>query len=124
MSQLVYSEEEIYSDVEYAQPHEIDGQRMHGGFLADGTYVPPRAKGRNEALAHWAAALKERGVEYVEVRCIDLNPFEVVGINIEQVRFLDTFLLMCLLLRKPWTKWQMMTSFWMWARKRLNAMSR
>ena len=39
------------------------------------------------------SALNERGVEYVEVRCVDLNPFEPLGINAEQIRFMDTFLL-------------------------------
>ena len=50
------------------------------------------------------AALNERGVEYVEVRCVDLNPFEPLGINAEQIRFLDTFLLLCLLAPRPLTR--------------------
>ncbi len=47
------------------------------------------------------SALNERGVEYVEVRCVDLNPFEPLGINAEQIRFMDTFLLLCLLSDSP-----------------------
>ncbi|MFU8814983.1 MAG: glutamate--cysteine ligase [Pseudomonadales bacterium] len=47
------------------------------------------------------AALRSRGVEYVEVRCLDLNPFLPVGIDVPQMRFLDTFLLFCLLTRSP-----------------------
>jgi glutamate--cysteine ligase len=43
------------------------------------------------------AALTSSGVEYVEVRCLDLNPFLPVGIGAEEIRFLDTFLLHCLL---------------------------
>lgn len=46
-------------------------------------------------------ALKERGVEYVEVRCIDCDPFLPQGIGLEQVRFLDLFLLHCLLSDSP-----------------------
>ncbi|MEM1229585.1 MAG: glutamate--cysteine ligase [Pseudomonadota bacterium] len=42
-------------------------------------------------------ALKRRGVAYVEVRCLDLNPFEPIGINDSDARFIDTFLLYCLL---------------------------
>lgn len=42
-------------------------------------------------------ALRQRGVEYVEVRCLDLNPFLPVGIDEQQISFLDTFLLLCLL---------------------------
>jgi glutamate--cysteine ligase len=47
------------------------------------------------------AALASSGVEYVEVRCLDLNPFLPVGIDAEEIRFLDTFLLHCLLSDSP-----------------------
>jgi len=46
-------------------------------------------------------ALRRRGVEYVEVRCLDLNPFLPVGIDELQIRFIDTFLLYCLLADSP-----------------------
>ncbi len=46
-------------------------------------------------------ALRERGVEYVEVRLLDLNPFEPVGINAQTMRFIDVFLLHCLLSDSP-----------------------
>jgi glutamate--cysteine ligase len=46
-------------------------------------------------------ALRERGVEYVEVRLMDLDPFEPVGINAATMRFLDAFLLHCLLSESP-----------------------
>ena len=63
MSQLVYTEAEIYSDHKFARLHEIDGRRMHGGFAANGDYIPPRANGRNMALDAWARALRARGGE-------------------------------------------------------------
>jgi glutamate--cysteine ligase len=46
-------------------------------------------------------ALRERGVEYVEVRLMDLDPFEPVGISAATMRFLDVFLLHCLLDDSP-----------------------
>ena len=46
-------------------------------------------------------ALRDRGVEYIEVRCLDLNPFLPVAINEQQMRFLDTFLVFCLLQESP-----------------------
>src|SRR5437879_3591856 len=46
-------------------------------------------------------ALRERGVEYVEVRAMDLDPFSAVGITADTVRFLDVFLLHCLLTDSP-----------------------
>jgi hypothetical protein len=63
VSQLTYSQSELMSELEYARPHVIDGRRMHGGFTADGRYVPPRAKGRNAALDAWTRALRSRGGE-------------------------------------------------------------
>jgi len=46
-------------------------------------------------------ALRDRGVEYVEVRCLDLNPFLPVGIDSQQARFIDVFLLYCLMAPSP-----------------------
>jgi len=42
-------------------------------------------------------ALCARGVQYIEVRCMDVDPFEALGINLETSRFLDAFLLFCAL---------------------------
>ena len=42
-------------------------------------------------------ALCSRGVQYIEVRCMDVDPFEPVGISVETGRFLDVFLLYCAL---------------------------
>lgn len=49
------------------------------------------------------AALNNRGVEYIEVRCLDIDPFDPLGINIEQAYFLDTFLVYCALQDSPMT---------------------
>ncbi len=46
-------------------------------------------------------ALAERGVEYIEVRCLDIDPFFAVGIGTQTMRFLDAFLLHCLLADSP-----------------------
>jgi glutamate--cysteine ligase len=46
-------------------------------------------------------ALRERGVEYVEVRLMDLDPFSPVGITAATMRLLDIFLLHCLLSASP-----------------------
>ena len=43
------------------------------------------------------SALSKYGVEYIEVRVVDLDPYEPVGINAHQIRFVESFLLMCLL---------------------------
>lgn len=57
-------------------------------------------------------ALRLRGVEYIEVRCVDLNPYEPLGVSEEQLRVIDAFLLYCLLSDSPetpedeYTEWQ------------------
>ena len=63
-----------------------------------GTIRPKRTVRRGERPLH---ALRERGVEYVEVRLMDLDPFEPVGITAQTMRLLDVFLLHCLLSDSP-----------------------
>ena len=63
-----------------------------------GTIRPKRVIFPGERPLH---ALRERGVEYVEVRCMDLDPFEPVGIAASTMRFIDMFLLHCLLGDSP-----------------------
>lgn len=46
-------------------------------------------------------ALAKRGVQYIEARCIDVNPFLPLGIDLPQARFLDIFLLFCALHDSP-----------------------
>jgi glutamate--cysteine ligase len=63
-----------------------------------GTIRPKRVIRPGERPLH---ALRERGVEYIEVRCMDLDPFVPVGIAAPTLRFLDVFLLHCLLQGSP-----------------------
>ncbi len=63
MAQLVYTRDELLRDHAFARPHVVAGRRMHGGFLADGRYQPPRALVREPALDAWEASLRERGGE-------------------------------------------------------------
>jgi glutamate--cysteine ligase len=63
-----------------------------------GTIRPKRVIRSGERPLH---ALRERGVEYIEVRCMDLDPFVPVGIEARTMRFIDIFLLHCLLQDSP-----------------------
>ncbi len=63
-----------------------------------GTIRPKRRIRRGERPLH---ALRERGVEYVEVRLMDLEPFVPAGITPATMRFLDVFLLHCLVSHSP-----------------------
>jgi glutamate--cysteine ligase len=64
-------------------------------------YSPIRPKRRIKPGERPLHALRERGVEYVEVRLMDLDPFNPVGINARTMRFLDILLLHCLLEDSP-----------------------
>lgn len=63
-----------------------------------GTIRPKRVIFPGERPLH---ALRERGVEYIEVRLMDLDPFVPVGIRSETMDFLDVFLLHCLQTASP-----------------------
>jgi len=63
-----------------------------------GTIRPKQRIRSGERALH---ALGERGVEYVEVRCVDVNPFLPVGIGADEMRFMDIFLLHCALRDSP-----------------------
>jgi glutamate--cysteine ligase len=46
-------------------------------------------------------ALRERGVRYIELRSLDINAYAPLGIDEQQLRFLETFLIFCLFLESP-----------------------
>lgn len=47
------------------------------------------------------AALRRGGIEYVEIRSLDLNVFDPVGINQNTMRFIEALLVYCLLEESP-----------------------
>lgn len=53
---------------------------------------PKRTTDRGERPV---TALAQRGVEYIEVRCLDIDPFSPLGISAQTSRFMDAFLLFC-----------------------------
>lgn len=64
-------------------------------------YSAVRPKRTTEREEKPIQALESRGVEYIEVRCLDLDPFSPVGVSESQIDFLDLFLLDCLLSDSP-----------------------
>lgn len=46
-------------------------------------------------------ALTRAGVEYVEVRALDVSAFDPVGVNQDKMRFLEAFLAFCLMRESP-----------------------
>jgi glutamate--cysteine ligase len=60
-------------------------------------YSPIRLKQRAGKGQSQLDALELNGVGYGEVRIVDLDPFEKTGISLQQMRFLQLFMLFCLL---------------------------
>ncbi|MDO9596989.1 MAG: glutamate--cysteine ligase [Azoarcus sp.] len=91
-------------------PYQAIGTRRDGEWLQLNTNVlqieneyystirPKRVANSGERPIQ---ALGARGVQYVEVRCLDIDPFLPLGIDLSAARFLDAFLLYCALEDSP-----------------------
>ena len=64
-------------------------------------YSPIRPKRVARSGERPTSALRRGGVEYVEIRSLDLNVFDPVGVNQNAMRFTEAFLVYCLLLESP-----------------------
>jgi len=64
-------------------------------------YSPIRPKRVAHSGETPLSALCRGGIEYIEVRCVDVSPFTPLGLDGEQIRFMDSFLLYCLLQESP-----------------------
>jgi len=91
-------------------PYEKIGQGSNGEYrqintnllqLENEFYSTIRPKPKLNKGDRPLAALARSGIEYIEVRALDLNPYLPLGIDAEQIRFLDSFLLHCLLAESP-----------------------
>jgi glutamate--cysteine ligase len=86
-------------------PQVIDGkyQQLNPNLLQieNEFYAVIRPKQVAESGESPSRALMDRGVEYVEVRSLDLDPFSPAGIDAECIRFFDIFLLFCLFSDSP-----------------------
>ncbi len=64
-------------------------------------YSSVRPKAITERLEKPVRALQRAGVEYVELRSVDVNPFEPLGVEREQLLFLEAFMVFNLLKDSP-----------------------
>lgn len=64
-------------------------------------YAPIRPKRVPKSGERPSDALLRGGVEYIEVRSLDVNPFSPIGITEDQIRFIDLFLIWCALAPAP-----------------------
>lgn len=64
-------------------------------------YSPVRPKRVARSGERPTAALHRGGVEYVEIRSLDLNVFDPAGVSQNAMRFMEAFLIYCLLKDSP-----------------------
>ncbi|CDG16905.1 glutamate--cysteine ligase [Xenorhabdus doucetiae] len=64
-------------------------------------YAPIRPKRVTQEGESPSDALLRGGIEYIEVRSLDINPFSSIGVDETQIRFLDLFLIWCALADAP-----------------------
>ena len=85
-------------------PYQAMGTHRNGEWIQLNTnllqienefYSSIRPKRSVERGERPSAALAARGVQYIEVRCLDIDPFHPIGISPETSAFLDAFLLFC-----------------------------
>ena len=84
---------------------EVDGERRQLNVnqlqIENEYYSPIRPKRVALSGERPTVALRRGGVEYVEVRSLDLNVFDPVGINQNAMRFMEAFLIYCLMEESP-----------------------
>jgi glutamate--cysteine ligase len=64
-------------------------------------YSPVRPKRVARSGEQPTAALRRGGIEYVEIRSLDINPFDPSGVNQNTMRFVEALLIYCLLEDSP-----------------------
>ena len=64
-------------------------------------YSPVRPKRVAQSGEQPTAALRREGIEYVEIRSLDINPLDPSGINQNTMRFVEAFLVYCVLEDSP-----------------------
>jgi glutamate--cysteine ligase len=88
------------------EPYRDIGVRVDGEYrqlnanilqIENEFYSPVRPKQLTTRGEKPTVALCNRGVAYVEVRSLDVNPFSSCGIDVEQMAFMEAFMLFCLL---------------------------
>jgi len=83
----------------------VDGQyrQLNANLLQieNEFYSPARPKRVAKTGERPTAALRRDGIEYVEIRSLDINPFDPSGINQNTMRFVEALLIYCLIEDSP-----------------------
>lgn len=69
--------------------------------VEDEYYAVSRPKSSIVSNQRLTTKLNDTGVDYIELRSLDLNPFQRIGIDLDAVHFLEIFLIYCTLHPSP-----------------------
>ncbi|MBT8103816.1 MAG: glutamate--cysteine ligase [Gammaproteobacteria bacterium] len=101
LSQAICTREPAYEKIGV----KVDGQyrQLNANLLQieNEFYSPVRPKRVAKSGEQPTAALRRNGIEYVEIRSLDINPFDPSGINQNAMRFVEALLIYCLLDDSP-----------------------
>ena len=102
LSEAICTREPAYEEIGV----KVDGEyrQLNANLLQieNEYYSPVRPKRVARSGEQPTAALRRDGIEYVEIRSLDINPFDPAGINQNTMRFVEAFLIYCLLEESPY----------------------
>jgi glutamate--cysteine ligase len=105
-----YAESLLEATLTPAAPWELIGVNRGGEYrqlnanvlqIENEYYSTVRPKQVLDGLERPSLALKRRGVRYVELRSLDVNAYHPLGLDETQGRFLEAFMLFCMLADSP-----------------------
>ena len=69
--------------------------------IEDEYYAVARPKSSSDSNLRLITKLDDTGVDYIELRSLDINPFQRIGIDLDTVHFLEVFFIYCTLNPSP-----------------------
>ncbi|SHE82532.1 glutamate--cysteine ligase [Vibrio gazogenes] len=92
LRQAIHSPSEEFAQIGVKVNGEYNQLNSNVLQIENELYAPIRPKRVTQSGEKPSEALENRGIEYIEVRSLDVNPFSPIGITEPQIRFLDLFL--------------------------------
>ncbi|KOS68874.1 glutathione synthetase [Lysinibacillus contaminans] len=95
-----------YSSIDH-YVHSINSY-IHKGVLEDIRELYSQIRLKSKGTPYSGENLLNNGIEYLEIRTIDINPFVKSGLSVEDLNFIHLFLLYCLEKDEPiYDDWQL-----------------
>jgi glutamate--cysteine ligase len=102
LSAAIHTPEPAYEKIGVIRDGEYQQLSTNKLQIENEYYSPIRPKRVAHSGERPTAALRRGGVEYVEIRSLDLNVSDPAGINQNTMRFIEAFLIYCLLEESPY----------------------